>query len=104
MRRRWIATAAVGALLLAGCGAQASQDRTSGAGQNPDSTQDAFNVKVFLNADKVPNIALFCINPGEPTGPIAIMSTLSGTGESAKGANIQRITELDASYCGGKPK
>jgi len=91
-------------LLLVGCGAQASQDRGSGAGKNPDSTQDAFNVKVFLNADNVPNLAIFCVNPGEPTGPIAIMSTLSGTGESAKGAAIQRITELDASYCGGKPK
>jgi hypothetical protein len=57
---------------------------------------------VFKNADNIPNFALSCINRADP---IAILSTLSG-GDSGKdkAAQIIRMPELDASYCGGKPK
>lgn len=101
MRRRWVAVAGVGMLLLAGCSA-ATKDRSNG---NPDATSDTAKVKVFLNADKVPNVALFCITPNDAIGPIAMLSTLSGTdsGES-KASAIVRIPELDVPYCGGKPK
>ena len=104
MRRRWIATVAVGALLLAGC-STATNDRSSGGGKNPDSTEDATKVKVFFNANDVPNIALFCIKPNDEIGPIAILSTLSG-GDSgkSKASAFVHLTELDVSYCGGKPK
>lgn len=92
--------------ILAGCsGPQATQDRGSGGGKNPDSTQDATNVKVFLNANKVPNIAIFCVNPGDGHGPMAIMSTLSGGDTGAtKASSIMRMPDLDVSYCKGSAR
>jgi len=102
MKSRWVAVGVAGVLLLAGC-SSATQDRSN---KNPDATSEAAKVKVFLNADKVPNIAIFCITPSEEIGPIAIMSTLSGsdTGGVSKASAIVRLAELDVSYCGGKPK
>lgn len=100
MRRLVIGLGAV-VVLLAGC-SSATNDRTSGAGKNPDSSEDVWNVKIFNNADSVPNIALFCINKA---APMAIMSTLSG-GDSGKdkAAQLVPLPALDIPYCGAKPK
>ena len=106
MRRTWVLIFAVLAVtvLFTGC-STATEDRGSGGGKNPDSTADATKVRVFYNADKVPNIALFCITPTAEIGPIAIMSTLSGgDGGATKASAIVRMPELDVPYCGGKPK
>jgi hypothetical protein len=105
MRRgRLTGAALVGVLVLAGC-STATEDRGSGGGKNPDSTADATKVRVFYNADKVPNIALFCITPTAEIGPIAIMSTLSGgDGGTTKASAIIRMPDMDVPYCGGKAR
>lgn len=92
-------------LSASSCGAPATQDRTSGGGKNPDLTADTTHVTVYLNADNVPNIALFCIDPGDGHGPMAIMSTLSGTDTGGnKASAITRMPDLNSTYCGGKPR
>lgn len=100
MNRKTLAAAILGsALILSGC-SQATADRTSGAGKSVDSAEDTWNVKVFNNADNVPNTALFCINRADP---IAILSTLSGgDGGKDKAAQVVKMPELNASYCGGR--
>jgi len=101
--RRYGVITVAGAVLLVGCSAQAVQDRGSGGGKNPDATKDATHVTVFLNADAVPNVALFCIDPGD--GPIAILSTLSGGDNGvSKASSFTRMSELDVSYCGGNAR
>lgn len=99
MRRRLIAVIAA-LVVLAGCSAQATDDRGSGKGKDADITTDAWNVTVFKNANAVPNMALFCINRADP---IAILSTLSGgdTGVN-KTATFVPMPKLDAPYCGGR--
>ena len=99
MRRTLIGLAAV-LVLLVGCSAPATNDRTSGGGKDADTTLDTWNVTLFRNADKIPNVALFCIHRADP---IAVMSSLSGgdTGVN-KTASIVPIPKLDASYCGGR--
>jgi F420-0:gamma-glutamyl ligase len=92
-------------LLSASSCASATQDRSGGAGKAPDAFGEATKVTVFTNADSVPNLALMCIDPGDGSGPMAIMSTLSG-GDSGKdkAATIVRMPDLDVSYCKGKPR
>jgi F420-0:gamma-glutamyl ligase len=110
MRSKTVSTAATVlaattiALVVTGC-SSATQDRTGGAGKSPDRFGEATKVTVFTNADSVPNVTLFCIDPGDGSGPMAIMSTLSG-GDSGKdkAATIVRMPDLDVSYCGGKPR
>lgn len=102
MPKKLLLAAAVSAVVLtASCG-QATADRTSGAGKEPDSAEDTWNVKVFNNANNIPNLALFCVNHADP---IAILATLSG-GDSGKdkSSNFTPRPELDASYCGGRAK
>lgn len=95
----------VAVLLSASSCATATQDRSGGSGQDPDAFSEVTKVMVFTNANSVPNIALFCINPGDGSGPMAIMSTLSG-GDSGKdkAAAITRMPDLDVSYCKGKAR
>jgi PBP1b-binding outer membrane lipoprotein LpoB len=104
VKKSRVLTLVAAVILLAGC-SSATEDRTSGKGKSPDASEDASRVKVFYNADKVPNIAIFCITPSVEIGPIAIMSTLSGSdGGTTKASAITRMPELDVPYCGGKPK
>jgi hypothetical protein len=82
-------------LLLSSCGASAVKDRPDSAGgKNPDVTAAATKVTVYLNADSVPNVALFCI------GDMRFASTLSG-GDSGKDKSsaLLRLPEQDA-VCG----
>ena len=81
-------------LLLSACGS-AVQDRPDEAGgTEPDVLAAATKVTVYLNADSVPNVALFCI------GEMRFASTLSG-GDSGKdkSAALLRLPEQDA-VCG----
>jgi hypothetical protein len=94
-RKALVAVAAALALTLAGCSA-AVQDRTGGSGKNPDQIGQARNVRVYANADDVPNVALFCLDTW------AFASTLSG-GDSGKdkASALLRLPDMDAEYCGG---
>jgi hypothetical protein len=96
--KRRLALLAVAGLLLTGC-AQATQDRTGGAGKNPDQFGEATKVRVYTNADSVPNVAVFCLDTW------AFAATLSG-GDSGKdkAASLLRLPDLDAEYCGGKTR
>lgn len=86
-------------LLSASSCAQATQDRTGGAGNQPDQFGEAKNVRVYTNADSVPNVALFCLDGW------GFASTLSG-GDSGKdkAATLLRLPDLDVSYCHNQPK
>jgi hypothetical protein len=89
--RRTTAVLAVAvALALSGC-ASAKQDRTGSAGSDPDQFGEATKVRVYTNADRVPNIAIFCVDD------LAFWSGLNG---DKAAASIGRLTEWDASYCG----
>ena len=93
-----IRTAIAGAALiaLAGC-SQATQDRPADAGgKDPDALRAATQVTVYLNADNVPNVALFCIDK------MRFASTLSG-GDSGKdkASSLLRLPDQDV-VCGGK--
>lgn len=79
---------------LVGC-SETTGDRSSGSGNRADSYSDATHVKVFKNADSVPNVAFFCL------GTTGWASTLSGsdTGEN-KAATLVRNPDYD-STCGG---
>jgi len=100
-RPRWLAVLALPAVILlsASSCSQATQDRTGGAGKNPDQFGEAHNVRVYTNADSVPNVAIFCLDTW------AWASTLSG-GDSGtdKAATLVRLPEMDAEYCGGKAR
>lgn len=98
MKRRLAAAIIVAGLVLAGC-SSATQDRTGGGGKNPDQFGEARNVRVYTNADSVPNVALFCLDTW------AFASTLSG-GDSGKdkSASLLRLPDMDAEYCGGKTR
>jgi hypothetical protein len=86
-------------LLLSACGSSATSDRPDSAGgKNPDTTAAATRVTVYLNADDVPNVALFCI------GEMRFASTLSG-GDSGKDKSsaLLRLPEQDG-VCGAAPR
>lgn len=94
-----VATSTAVLLLTAASCSTAVQDRTGGSGNNPDQFGEATKVRVYTNADSVPNVALFCLDDW------AFASTLSG-GDSGsdKAASLLRLAEMDAEYCGGKPR
>lgn len=92
--RTWVAAVAVGGLLLSGCAA-AKQDRQGEAGTSPDQFSEATKVRVYTNADTVPNIAIFCVDG------LAFWSGLNG---DRAAASIGRLSEWDASYCGSKAR
>lgn len=100
-RARLIAVVAVPLTILLSVSAcsQATQDRTGGGGKNPDQFGEATKVRVYTNADSVPNVALFCLDTW------AFASTLSG-GDSGKDKSsaLLRLPEMDADYCGGKAR
>lgn len=88
--RKALAATAVGLLLLTGC-STATQDRPSDAGgKEPDAVKSATHVTVYLNADNVPNVVIFC------TDDVAWGSTLSG-GDSGKdkASALVRLPEKD---------
>lgn len=93
-------TAAIGAvalsfaLALTGC-SQTVGDREGGAGKQADSYEDATEVKVYKNADNVPNVAFFCLDG------FGWASTLSG-GDSGKdkAAALIRFPEYDPTCTG----
>lgn len=89
-----IAGAVVVGLLLTGCAA-AKQDRSGGSGKDPDQFGEATKVRVYTNADTVPNIAVFCIDD---------LAFWSGLNDDRAAASIGRLTEWDVSYCGRKPQ
>lgn len=90
MRRAAVATGAVALLLLAGC-SQAAQDRTGGAGKNPDQFGEATKVRVYTNADRVPNTAVWCIEN----------LAFAGSLNTDRGQGVMfRLPEWDVSYCG----
>lgn len=80
------------AVALSGCAA-AKQDRSGGSGKDPDQFGEATKVRVYTNADTVPNIAVFCIDD------LAFWSGLNG---DRAAASIGRLSEWDTSYCGRK--
>lgn len=90
MKRRILVLLAAGAL-LAGC-ADANQDRSGGGGKDPDEFAEATHVRVYTNADRVPNIAVFCI------GDLAFAT---GLNQDRATATILRLPEWDAQHCGG---
>ncbi len=79
-------------LALTGC-ASANQDRSSGAGNQPDTYSDTSHVELFRNADNIPNVAYFCADE------IGWASTLSNDGTSAP--QLVRLPEYD-SVCGAE--
>lgn len=84
---------------LVGC-SETTGDRDGGAGNKADSYSDATDVKVFKNADSVPNVAFFCL------GDTGWASTLSGTdaGEN-KAATLVRNPDYDSTCTGvSEPK
>ena len=92
---------AIGAtvVLLAGCGASATDDRKGGNGANPDGYKDITNVIIYCNADNVPNLALWCADDH------AFWSTLSSgdTGVN-KASAVIRAEDQDIPHCGKKLK
>lgn len=100
MKIKSLTAALVGAaVLLVGCGSSATDDRKSGKGATPDGYKDITNVIVYRNADKVPNLALWCADDH------AFWSTLS-SGDSGvnKASTIIRAEDQDIPHCGRKPQ
>lgn len=91
-----VAAAAVGLVLLTGCGKATAQDRVDavGAGKDPDTTQDATHVDLYRNADGVPTVILFCI------GTMRFYSSPSSLGTDSNRTYITpalaRLPEQDA--------
>lgn len=94
-----ITLAGAALVALTACSA-ATQDRPDSAGgKDPDNTLPASHVTVYLNADNVPNVAIFC------TGQLAWASTLSGDDSGKdKASALVRLSELDAVICAAKAK
>jgi len=91
------AAALAGAMvLLAGCGASATDDRKSGKGSSPDAYQDATLVTVFRNADNVPNVWEGCMGKHRYAGTLS-----SGDSGVNKASTIIRLRE-DDKLCGGE--
>lgn len=96
MKRTIMSTAAT-LVLLSGCSVQATQDRPDNlGGKNPDLVTGATAVTVFLNADAVPNVAVFCI------GPFRFLSTLNG--ENDRATVLTRFLEDDKNCKPDVPK
>ena len=93
MKRKILALAAAG-VLLAGC-ADANQDRSGGGGKDPDQFSEATKVRIYTNADRVPNIAVFCIDD---------LAFATGLNQDRAAATILRLPEWDAKYCGGQAR
>jgi len=96
MNRKAIAVAALGLVLLSGCGKATAEDRSDsvGAGKLPDTTQDATHVDLYRNADGVPTVILFCI------GTMRFYSSPSSLGDGSSRTFItpalSRLPEQDA--------
>lgn len=71
-------------LLLAGCGAQPSDDRPDAAA---DAYKDTSKVTIWRNADGAPNVVRFCADG------LAWAATLSSDG--AKSPQLLRVPERD---------
>jgi hypothetical protein len=100
MRASLAMAGAVTALLLPVLNAcfGATADRQGPNGTQPDSYQDATHVRVYRNADQVPNVATFCL------GSYGWASTLKNTtSDSASGSaapSLVRFPELDTTCKG----
>lgn len=97
MRRTLTVMVVLLGLMLTGC-SEADDDRESGSGKAPDLMTDATHVQVFRNADDVPNVWRGCMDGW------AFWGTLSGGDGNAKPPQLLRAPELDAEWCGGKPR
>ncbi len=93
-----IAGTAFAVAILAGCSAT-DNDRDGGNGDQPDNYGESSNVTLYLNVDRVPNVASFCLDNRRYSSTLA--STDSG---SPKSPVLVRVPEDDVELCGAKAR
>jgi PBP1b-binding outer membrane lipoprotein LpoB len=92
MRKILITALLAGAVLLAGCSAEA-QDRKGGSGQKADRITDVDSAEVFRNIDNFPNIERVCVDG------VAFAATRSYNDTESVAPNLIRVQEWDGK-CG----
>lgn len=81
------AASLLAAIALVGCGDELG-DRESEGGQNADAIEDTYNVTVYRNINRYPNVAVFCAEG------LGFAASSSGT-DGSKNPDLIRVPEID---------